>query len=156
MKTFFSTLGLDRFEWGVPELIQLHAAAAHFPIALFLTSVACEALGLAFQKGSLKHQALRTSALWMHVFATLGAGVTVALGWFGNPWRFKHNDMAQTVRVHQWWGVATLSFMVLLLCWRLSRRDKLGRWEAAVYGLATLFVMSLVAITGYMGGHMGE
>jgi uncharacterized membrane protein len=151
MNTFFSTLGLDRFAWGAPELIQLHAAAAHFPIALFLTSVACEALGLVFKK-----QSLREGAFWMHLFATLGAGVTVALGWFGNPWRFKHNEMAQTVQVHQWWGIASLSCMVLLLAWRLARRNRLGRFEFVAYGLATLLVMSLVAVTGYMGGHMSE
>jgi len=127
----------------------LHAAAAHFPIALFLTSVACELLGLVLRK-----QSLRDGGFWMHVFATMGAAVTVAFGWFGNPWRFKHNEMAQIVRVHQWWGVATLSCMLLLLVWRLSRRNRFGKWEFAVYGAATLAVMGLVAITGYMGGHL--
>lgn len=145
-------LGLDRFEWAAPQLIELHAAAAHFPIALLLTSVAFEVLGLLRRKASL-----RDAAFYTHLAGVAGAAVTVALGWFGNPWRFKHNEIAQNVNVHKWWGVAVLMTFTLLAFWRGWQRlrgGEMSRSTRVVFALITLLGVAVVSITGYLGGQL--
>lgn len=143
--------GLERFTFEKPSLIELHMASAHFPIALLLTSVVCEAIGAVWKKAS----GLRTTAFWTHILGTISAAATVALGWFGNPTRGKNNEFAQMVTVHQWWGIAALAIFALLAVWRLKRGPKCSRVETTAYALVSLLGVALVSITGYLGSLLG-
>jgi uncharacterized membrane protein len=144
-------LGLDRFTFEKPSLIELHMASAHFPIALLLTSVACEAIGAVWKKAA----GLRTTAFWTHILGTISATLTVALGWFGNPTRGQHNEFAQQVTVHQWWGIAALVIFALLALWRIKRGAKRTPAETLAYALISLLGVAVVSITGYLGAHLG-
>jgi uncharacterized membrane protein len=143
--------GLERFTFEKPSLIDLHMASAHFPIALFLTSVACEAIGALWKKAA----GFRTTAFWTHILGTLSAIVTVALGWFGNPTRGKNTEFAQQVTVHQWWGIAALAIFALLAIWRLKRGSKRSPLEMVAYALISLLGVIVISITGYLGAHFG-
>ncbi len=147
-------LGLDRFTFEAPTLIELHQATVHFPIALLLTSVGCEIGGALFKKA----ESLRATAFWSHILGTISAAIAVALGWFGNPVRGKNDEFAQMVNVHQWWGIAALSIFMFLAIWRLRRvknRDLPGKFERACYGALSLLGVFVIAMTGWLGGHLG-
>lgn len=144
-------LGLDRFSFEKPSLIEIHMASAHFPIALLLTSVLCEAIGSLSKKAA----GFRTTAFWTHMLGTLSAAVTVALGWFGNPTRGKHTEFAQQVTVHQWWGISALTIFALLAIWRLKRGSRRTPLETGAYALVSLVGVIVISVTGYLGAHFG-
>ena len=152
MFLFDLPLGLDRFTFEMPDMITLHQASVHFPIGLLLTSVFCEVVGAIWKKAS----GFRTTGFWTLMLGTISAAISTLLGWFGNPWRFKHNAMAQSIEVHKWWGVAALAIFVVLSLWRLARPQKRGRFEAAIYAVLMLAGVVVISLTGYMGGHAGE
>jgi uncharacterized membrane protein len=136
-------------KWPQFSLIELHQASAHFPIALLLSSVLFDFLGAIFKK-----ETLRQSAFAMHLFGTLTAVLTVALGWFGNPYSGA-GAAAQRANIHRWWGVATLVVFALLALWRLARRNDLAKRERLVYGSLALLGVAVVLVTGYLGARIG-
>lgn len=141
-------LGLPS-KWPQFSLLELHQASAHFPIALLLSSVLFDCLGALFKKDSL-----RQSAFAMHIFGTLTAILTVALGWLGNPY-VGAGEAAQRANVHRWWGVATLVVFAVLAVWRLARRNNLAKRERVVYGALALLGTVVVLVTGYLGANIG-
>jgi uncharacterized membrane protein len=143
--------GLDRFTFEMPSLIEMHQASVHFPIALLLTSVFCEAVAGVWKKAA----GLRTTAFWTHILGTISAFVSVGLGWFGNPVRGQDGAFAQMVTVHQWWGIASLAVFAALAIWRLARRKKRGQLETASYALISVLGVAIISITGYLGAHLG-
>ncbi|RYG71137.1 DUF2231 domain-containing protein [bacterium] len=148
---FALPLGLDRFTFELPTLIELHQASVHFPIGLLLTSVFCDAVGGIWKKAA----GFRTTAYWTHMLGTVAAAVSVGLGWFGNPVRGQEGKFAQMVAVHQWWGIASLVVFALLAWWRLARREKRGSAESVSYAALSLLGVAIISITGYLGAHLG-
>lgn len=146
-------LGLDRFVFQAPTLIEWHQASVHFPIALLLTSLFCDGAGAFLKVRGAR--SLRATAIWTQLLGTLGAIVSTALGWFGNPVRGKTGEFAQMVTVHQWWGIATLVIFLLLGTWRLARRGYQGKIERAGYALTSVLGAGVLGITGWLGGQLG-
>lgn len=150
--------GLDRFPFEAPNLIELHQASVHFPIALLLTSLFCDGVGAIWKAGGKsgdKAGSWRVTARRTQILGTISAAFSVILGWFGNPVRGKGGEYAAQVTVHQWWGIASLSVFVLLALWRFSRRGlgvKSGRFGYAALSIAGALV---IAITGWLGGQLG-
>ncbi len=134
---------------GLESITQLHAVSAHFPIALLLTSVFFELIGLLTRRSDLQ-----AAAFWSHLAGTAGAAATVVIGFVGNPFAHDTSEIAAKVLVHQRVGVATVIVFGLLAVWRVARGNRLSRIEGVFYALATLVGVAAVSATGYLGGHL--
>jgi uncharacterized membrane protein len=144
---------LDLF--GKPEfsVIEAHQASTHLSIGLLLGAVFFDFAALLFKSRRLVWQ---ESAFWMQMLGTVALLATFGLGYFGNPFAGKTNDLAQKATWHQNFAYATLGTFVLLALWRLARHRNWKRIEFASYTIATLIGVGLVAFTGWMGGHIME
>jgi uncharacterized membrane protein len=137
--------------FGKPEfsLIEAHQASTHMSIGLLLGGVFFDFAGALF-----KRQPWREAAFWMQMLGTLALVATFALGFYGNPFAGKSNELAQKTEWHKNFAYAVLGVFALLAVWRLARRNKLARWEEGMYALATLVGVALISATGWMGGHI--
>lgn len=139
--------------FGKPEwsLIEAHQVSTHLSIGLLIGAIFFDVAALFIAR---KRDAWRESALWMQLLGTLLLALTFALGFYGNPFATKHNELAQKADWHFRFGVASLAFFALLTLWRLARWNRWKRLENAMYAAATLAGIVLLSITGWMGGHV--
>ena len=133
------------------SMTQLHAASAHFPIALLLTSATFEFAGLLLRRNDLQ-----AAAFWAHLAGVAGASATVVIGYLGNPFAKDTSEMAAKVLLHQRAGTVTVVLFGLLAVWRVARGNRLTLVEGVFYALATLAGVAVVSATGYLGGHLLE
>ncbi len=142
------------------ELIELHVAAAHFPIALLMSNAFFDLMGR-----SLHRQELRTTSYWCHLLGVCAAAVTAALGTLGNPfredsgflvffWKDYNHGMTQKMATHSWVGLASGVLFAALAVWRVKRRDTFSRPGLIVYWMATAAAVGLLGVTGYLGSHV--
>ena len=132
-----------------PSLIEFHQASTHFPIGLLL------AAGL-FDFGALvsRKPAWREVAFWVQMLGTLALLVTLAAGYFGNPFHGATEE-AQKATWHQNFAFVTTGLFLVLAGWRLARRDKTTRVETGIYALTTLLAVAVISVTGWMGSQVG-
>jgi len=144
LKAFLETFGTP--EWS---LIQFHQASTHFPIGLLLSAAL-------FDFGSLvtRKVAWRDTAFWVQMLGTFALLVTLAAGYFGNPYHGV-NDEGQKATWHQNFAFVTTGLFVILAAWRLARRSKSGRLETGLYALVTLVAVATISITGWIGSQIG-
>jgi uncharacterized membrane protein len=142
------------------DIIEMHMAAAHFPIAFLMTSVVLDAAGYFFKKPEW-----RITSYWIHLLGVLGAVATLALGFIGNPFRddvgwiaIPWNDygtvMANKAVTHQWFGLVSFVVFGLLAIWRVKRRDVFTTTELRVFWAASLVGVFLIGVAGYLGAHV--
>ncbi|MFN0118440.1 MAG: DUF2231 domain-containing protein [Elusimicrobiota bacterium] len=143
-------------------LIDLHMAAAHFPIALLITGFFFEISGAFFRKDDL-----RTTAYWMHLSGILCGFVTISLGFLGNPFREDTGfigklfvdygtPMANKMVIHQWVGVSSITLFVLLGFWRVFKKNDFKRAEYPVFLFLLLLGVVFIGATGYLGHEVME
>ena len=148
---FVSTLHdfLALFGAPHPSLIEFHQASTHFPIGLLLAAAL-------FDVGALVTRKLvwRDVAFWVQMLGTLALLVTLAAGYFGNPFHGATEE-AQKATWHQNFAFVTTGLFLLLAAWRLLRRAKTTRLEAGIYALVTLLAVTAISITGWMGSQVG-
>jgi uncharacterized membrane protein len=136
------------------SMIQLHAASAHFPIGLLLSSAALDLAAAVTRRADL-----RAAGFWTLILGALGALASVILGYLGNPFAGDTGELAAKVLAHQRAGVVTVAVVGVLALWRVLRVERFERFrgaEAVAYGLLTLAGAAAVAVTGYLGGHLLE
>ena len=137
--------------FGTPSwsLIQFHQASTHFPIGLLLAAAL-------FDFGSLvtRNTAWRDVAVWVQMLGTFALLVTLAAGYFGNPFH-DSNDEGQKATWHQNFAFATTGLFLVLAAWRVARRTKIERFETALYALVTLVAVATISITGWIGSQIG-
>lgn len=124
----------------------VHPLVIHFPIALLLAALLLDALALVF-----KWPPLHRVALWNLLLGTLGAGLAV---WTGTQAAgiAKHSmEIHQVMELHRKLGIATLVLGLLIVGWRLLKRDHLATRER----ILTLWVMLAMAGTLGFGAHLG-
>ena len=132
------------------SLIELHMAAAHFPIALMVSSVFFDAAGLA-----LRREALRETAFWVSLLGAAACVATVTLGLLGNPFWGATGPLGDRVLRHQLLGITTMVICVALAIWRVRRRNDFGGARLALFAAISLSAAAVVTITGYLGAHVG-
>lgn len=137
--------------FGPPKwsLIEFHQASTHFPIGLLLAAALFDFGALVSRKTMW-----RDVAFWVQMMGTLALLVTLAAGYFGNPFHGA-NDEGQKATWHQNFAFATTALFLLLAGWRLARRTKIARLEAGIYALTTLLAVAVISITGWIGAHIG-
>lgn len=142
------------------DLIELHMAAAHFPIALLMSNVFFDVVG-----SWLKKDELRTTSYWIHLLGIVGAVVTIFLGLIGNPFRgdvgFIGNPfasyepvMAQRAVQHQWVGILSFVLFGLLAVWRMRRGHQFSKGEQNLYWGVSFIAVAVIGLAGYLGNHV--
>lgn len=135
--------------WSIPPV---HPAIVHLPIAFVVLSVAADLIGSWTRTASL-----RATGFWSLMGAAVTAGLAVLAGYFDMN---RANLSAETdglVHLHLLTGWAVLVFVTLLAAWRWWKwwRDTAEpRSVGALYSLAALLVLGLVAFQGWYGGEM--
>ena len=142
------------------EIIELHAASAHFPIALLISSVFFDIAGRVWKKPELE-----TTSYWTHLLGIVSSVVTLALGslgnpfledvgFLGNPWHDYGHAMTQKAVQHSWVGIAAIVFFASLALWRIRRKNQFSKNEWTVYLLISGVGVALLGLAGYLGSHV--
>jgi len=126
-----------------------HVVIIHFPIALFITSVAFDLLAL-WRKSST----LSSAAYYNLVAAALSALPAVATGLLAWQLQLEGARLKGNLRLHL--VLALLSSAAIWLVWwlqfRTRRKPELGRPASS---LAVEFAaVALIALTGHVGGFL--
>lgn len=135
-------------------------AAAHFPVALLMSSAFFDVVGRYFRLDELK-----TTAYWIHLLGIAGGIVTIVfgltgnpflkdVGWIGNPFHDYGRAMANRAVRHQWVGLGAFALFAILAVWRVKRHNAFGRFEGWIYGALTGLAVALIGLTGYLGAHV--
>lgn len=142
------------------ELIELHMASAHFPIALLMSNVFFDVVGRFWNKTEL-----RTTSYWIHLLGIVSATATILLGslgnpyfedvgWIGNPWHDYGNAMTQKAVQHSWVGIASILVFAVLALWRIKKKDNFSKSELIVYFLVSGAGVAILGLAGYLGSHV--
>ena len=139
--------------FGKPELslIEMHQASTHLSIGLLLGAVGFDVAAFV-HKG--KSAIWRESAFWMQLAGFVFLLITFALGFYGNPFAGKTNELAQKADWHKNFGYVALGIFALLSLWRIFRFRHWKRAEAGAFALVNGFGLVVITLTGWMGGHI--
>ena len=150
MLTFFQNL-IELF--GQPEwsLIEAHQASTHLPIGLLLGAFLLDIGGKIFRK-----PALNSAGCWAQMLATYSMLVTLALGFYGNPFAGKSSELGQKADLHSYFAYATLAVFGVLALWRMLRKSRLSKGELVLYVALNLAGIAIIVATGWMGAHIAD
>jgi len=142
------------------ELIELHKASAHFPIALLMSNVFFDLAARIFKKPHFQ-----IVSYWIHLLGVVAAIVTITLGSLGNPffedvgligspWKDYGNDMIQKAAQHSWMGITSFLLFAVLAVWRVKRNGQFAKAETVIYLSAAVLGVGLLGLAGYLGSHV--
>ncbi len=127
----------------------VHPLVVHFPIALLVTALLLDGLAL-----GLKRPGLHRMAVWNLYLGTLGAAVAVWTGLRAAEIAKHTFEIHQVMELHRKLGMATLSLGLLVVAWRLWKRDQLG-WRARALTVAVMVAMGGTLMYGaHLGGRL--
>jgi len=133
------------------SLIELHMAAAHFPIALLLSSAFFDVAGLATRRPQF-----RETAFWIQLLGVVACVVTITLGLLGNPFGWSSGEMTARVVRHLSSGITSLVIFAGLAIWRVRQRNVFTDRGQLVFSLVSLAGVVAVSATGYLGAHIAR
>lgn len=119
----------------------------HFPIALFIISVAFDLLAI-----WKKDPVLATAAFYNLIGAALTAPVAIASGLTAWQWLLEGSKLKGNLLLHLLLSLAASGMIWLLSGWRISQRKLPQRTPALTYILLALIMVLLIAIAGHLGG----
>ena len=128
------------------EDIHLHPMLVHFPIALLLTALAFEILGLL-----LKKKMWQDAAVLLYGAAALALPLVVRTGL--NELH-EHNLHHPVAELHEELGLATMWTVLASLPALWAIHIKRRPWFAAVFVVLLLTASILVGLTAYNGGRL--
>ncbi len=123
---------------------RLHPVAVHFPIALLLTAAFFELIS--FVSRSPRSRDIARTCL---ILGALGAVVAAVFGWISADFEPFTGELADTLFLHRWLGVAVASASALCMILML-----LGERARVLYRLVLFSSAVLVGITSYLGGDL--
>ena len=125
-----------------------HVVLIHFPIALFLVSVAFD-----FVAQWKRNAALATAAYYNLTIAAISTVPAIATGLMAWRWQLEGQRLKGTLLLHLVLGVAS-SVLIWMTWWLHFRGRKPGR-VLPQYRLALELVgAAVVALTGHLGGFL--
>lgn len=141
--------------FGKPQfsLIEAHQASTHLSIGLLLGAVGFDVAAF-LHKG--KSGIWRESAFWMQLAGLGFLVITFALGFYGNPFAGKTNELAQKADWHRNFAYVALGVFSVLSLWRIARFKRWNRIEASTFVLLNGLGLLVITLTGYLGGHIGD
>jgi uncharacterized membrane protein len=123
-----------------------HPVIIHFPIALFIISVAFDLLAIWRRNATMAKAAYHNL-----VAAALTAPVAIASGLIAWQWQLESAKLKGNLLLHLIFALSA-SGMIWLLCgWRISQR-KLQRTPGRIYIFLALATVLLIALAGHLGG----
>jgi len=124
-----------------------HPVIIHFPIALFIISVAFDLLAI-----WRRNPTMAKAAYYNLVAAALTAPVAIASGLTAWQWQLEGAKLKGNLLLHLIFALAA-SAMIWLLCgWRVRQRKFPQRTPGTIYIVLALATMLLIAIAGHLGG----
>ena len=127
-------------------MVPLHPAIVHFPIALLITSVVLDALGLLLRRTSLTQAGFATL-----IAGGLGAGAAALTG----PGEDAKDDAARALLAqHQLFAALTVLVSLILIGVRIANARGLHGGAAFGYLGGGVLLIVAITITGYLGGEM--
>lgn len=124
-----------------------HPVIIHFPIALFIISVALDLVAIC-----KRNPAMAKAAYYNLLAAALTAPVAVATGLIAWQWQFEGARLKGNLLLHLTFALAG-SVMIWILCgWRIRQRN-FPQWTPGIlYILFALGTVLLISIAGHLGG----
>ena len=124
-----------------------HPVIIHFPIALFIISVAFDLFGI-----WRRNPTMVKAAYYNLVAAALTAPVAIATGLTAWQWQLEGAKLKGNLLLHMVFALSA-SAMIWLLCgWRISQRKLPQRTPGLIYIFFALVTVLLIAIAGHLGG----
>ncbi len=124
-----------------------HPVIIHFPIALFIISVAFDLFAI-----WRSNPALAKAAYYNLLAAALTAPVAIATGLTAWQWQFEGAKLKGNLLLHLLFALAA-SGMIWFLCgWRVRQRKFPQRTPGIFYIVLALATVLLIAIAGHLGG----
>lgn len=124
-----------------------HPVIIHFPIALFIISVAFDLLAI-----WKKNPAMAKAAYYNLIGAGLTAPVAIATGLAAWQWQFEGAKLMGNLLLHMIFALSA-SGMIWLLCgWRMSQRKRVSQMPGLGYLVFALVTVLLIALAGHLGG----
>jgi uncharacterized membrane protein len=124
-----------------------HVVLVHFPIALFLTGVLCDVWAHWGEKYSLKPAAefnLRAAALM--------AVPVLATGLLAWQWQLQGQRLKGVLLMHLALGSCSAALCWLVVYLRAQEWRRENSSLPAIHGLLELAAVTVVAVTGHLGG----
>ena len=126
-----------------------HPVIIHFPIALFIISVAFDLLAI-----WRRNPAMAKAAYYNLVAAALTAPVAIASGLAAWQWQLEGAKLKGNLLLHMVFALAA-SAMIWLLCgWRISQRKVPQRTPGLIYIFLAVATVLLISIAGHLGGFL--
>ena len=137
-----------RFVGSFP-MESVHPLVVHFPTALLMTALVLDGMAVL-----LKRPGIHRIALWNLCLGTVGAAVAVLTGL--QAARIAKHSLAihQVMELHRKLGIATLILGVLLVGWRLLKRDRLTSNVRVLMLLIMLAMAGTLAFGAHLGGRL--
>jgi uncharacterized membrane protein len=124
-----------------------HPVIIHFPIALFIISVAFDLLAI-WKRNPL----LAKAAFYNLIGAALTAPVAIASGLAAWQWQLEGSKLKGNLLLHLLFALAASGMIWLLSGWRIFQRKLPQRALGFTYLLLALATVLLIAIAGHLGG----
>ena len=124
-----------------------HVVLIHFPIALFITSVAFDVMARLTRSGSLARAAYYN--LIGAAIMALPAVVTGILAW---QLQLEGARLRGNLRLHLALGASSAALIWILAWWRRGQERKDGDSLAVGYWAVAFLAVMVVALTGHLGG----
>ncbi|MEY2491157.1 MAG: hypothetical protein QOH24_108 [Verrucomicrobiota bacterium] len=124
-----------------------HPVIIHFPIALFIISVAFDLLAI-----WRRNPALVKAAYYNLVAAALTAPIAIASGLTAWQWQLEGAKLKGNLLLHLAFALSASGMIWLLCAWRVRRRQLPQRTPGTIYISLALVTVLLIAIAGHLGG----
>jgi len=134
--------------WPFP-MQSAHPMVVHLPIALLLTSA-----GIDVAAWILRRPAWHRIGLWNLGLGTVGAALAVFTGLRAEEVAKHSFEIAEVMERHEKLGIAVLIGSLMLLGWRLQRRDQLSPRGRLLATLGSVLVVALLAYAAHLGGRL--
>jgi uncharacterized membrane protein len=123
-----------------------HPVIIHFPIALFITSVVFELLGL-----WRKQPVLAAVAYYNLIGAAITIPFAIATGLGAWRWQLEGATLKGNLRLH-FICALTSALLIFLLSWMRSRLRAKGVPPRIAYFIVTVVALMVITLTGHLGG----
>ena len=127
----------------------IHPLVVHFPIALLLTALCLDGLAV-----WAKRPGLHRVALWNLSLGTLGAAAAVLTGLQAEDVGKHSFEIWKIMQLHKRLGITTLILGLMIVSWRLWKRDQLTRRARTLTLAAMILMTGTVGVGAYLGGRM--
>src|SRR5262245_10092267 len=124
-----------------------HPVIIHFPIALFIASLAFDFLAI-----WRRNPVLATVAYYNLLGAALVTPVAIASGLVAWQWQLEGARLKGNLLLHMVFALSA-SGMILVLCgWRFRQQGTSRRPQGRVYMAVALGALVLITLAGHLGG----